>query len=511
MNAQTITPANEVSFKDFLFKNKRNKTILILAGVAIVVQFAVFKYFYPFASFINGDSYVYLDTAFRNLDINNYMVGYSRFLRLISVFTKSDTALVAIQYFLIQFSSLLLLFTFFYFYQLGKIIKTILICFIVINPLFLYMANYVSSDAYFLALSLIWFTLLLWIIHEPSFRVILLHTLVIYIAFTVRNNALIYPLLAAFAFSISPLKLKMKLAGIFVSLVLIGSFIVYTSYKFQALTGTFQYSPFSGWQLANNALYAYRYLDPKEKKPVPLKFKELDNAVNKYFDTTRDIIKNPQEAMLASTVYMWYEKSPLHIYMNRQFNKDSTADNRKRWATMGPLYSKYGIYLIKQYPLLFAKYFLWPNSTKYYALPIEFLENYNMGRDTVALIAKVWFGYKTQKVNTRLNDFNVTLLNFYPFLSGAINLVFIFSFLCILFLRNNQGNPFFRKGLRLAIIIWIVNAGFTIFASSAALRFQAFPLIIFFCFDLLMLNHIAQVAATNTKSNDSKYQISPAS
>src|SRR5688500_12929942 len=114
-----ISP-NEVSFKDFLLKNRRNRTILSLIGATIVIQFAIFKYLYPFASFIHGDSFSYLNAAYHNNSINTYMVGYSNFIRLVSVFTKSDTILVALQYLLLQASSLFLLFSIFYFYKPGK-------------------------------------------------------------------------------------------------------------------------------------------------------------------------------------------------------------------------------------------------------------------------------------------------------------------------------------------------------------------------------------------------------
>ncbi|OQP62017.1 hypothetical protein A3860_30505 [Niastella vici] len=478
------------SFKYFLLNTRFNKAVLFLAAIAILLQFTVFKYFYPYASFISGDSYVYLETAHLNLDINNYMVGYSRLLRLFSVFTRSDTALVAFQYLLIQSSALFFLFTLFFFYNPSKIIQIALICFIVPNPLFLYLANYISSDAYFLALSLIWFTILLWIIHRPTMRLIIFQTLSIYIAFTVRNNALIYPLIAAFAFIISPFTIKRKFLGIIGSCLVIGLFIAYTGTKFQSLTGTWQYSPFSGWQMANNAMYAYRYVDNKNVKPVPEKFRKLDNMIRNYFDSTRDLKKHPEEALLASTVYMWDRRSPLQKYMNLQFINDSVSDSRKKWASMGPLYGEYGLYIIKKYPLLFFKFFLWPNANRYFAPPVEFLEAYNMGKENVAPIAQAWFGYKSHKVTTRLKDFRVTLLDFYPILTGIMNVVFLCSLICFIIINGFRNAFPFRKGLLLAISVWIINAGFTIFASSAALRFQAFPILLVSTFALLQVDYL---------------------
>ncbi len=74
-------------------------------------------------------------------------------------------------------------------------------------------------------------------------------------------------------------------------MILCGIFVLYTGNKFKVLTNTWQYSPFSGWLLANNAMFAYRHVDSAHRKPVPEKFKVLDNMIRTYFDSTRDINK----------------------------------------------------------------------------------------------------------------------------------------------------------------------------------------------------------------------------
>ena len=324
------------SFKDFLNKHPWNRVFLWIAGIAIVVQFVIFKYLYPQAGFISGDSYVYIQTAYWNFPINTYPVGYSKFLRLFSVFTTSDTALVAFQYLFIQCSALYFLFTLFYFHRPGKVVQSILFACILFNPLSLYLSNYVSSDALFLALSLLWFTLLVWIIQRPALRLIVIQSIVLLLAFMVRYNALIYPLIAALALFLARGRLWMKITGIAASLVLIAVFMWYTSNQYHELMGVRQFSPFSGWQLANNAMYAYRYVDSADRKPAPGKFRALDRMVRNYFDTTRDVKKHPQEMLVASTVYMWDPISPLQIYMNQQFKKDTAAGPVKRWATMAP-------------------------------------------------------------------------------------------------------------------------------------------------------------------------------
>lgn len=498
---------DQVPFKDYLLKNRWNRSVLLIAAIVAIVQISVFKYIYPFASYIHGDSFVYLNTAYYNKSINTYMIGYSMFLRIFSVFTTSDTALTAFQYLLVEASSLLLLFTLFYFYKIYKTTKFILLVFMVFNPLFLYMGNLVSSDVLFLALSLIWITLLLWIIHRPSLRLIIWHTVVLYIAFTVRYNALIYLVIAAVAFIVSQQSTRMKVMGIGTATLAIGLFVLNTGNHYKTLTGIWQYSPFAGWQWANNAMYAYRYVDSASRKPVPLKFQALDNNIRRYFDSSRDVKKYPSEALMASTFYMWSSSMPLYNYRNGLFKKDTTVSELKKWAAMGPLYKEYGQYIIRQYPWEFVRYFLWPNTIKYYAPPLEFLEQYNSGKDDVAPIAKQWFHYKTRKVYTKAKNLENEMLGVYPVLSGTINVVMLIGLLSFLLLGGLRQVQSFRAGILLGTTVWVLNAGFTIFASSAALRFQAFPFVLSTVYAAMLVDWIWKMASVKAETKDAPINI----
>lgn len=496
MNSQSQTQEANLSFKQFLFNNQRHRTILYLSLSAIIIQFAVFKYLYPFASYIHGDSFSYLDAADKNLTINTYLIGYSKFLRLFSIFAKPDYLLVAFQYLFIQCSVFFLLFTIFYFYKIGKLTQIVLLIFMVGNPLFLHLGNMISSDGIFLSLSCIWFALLLWIIFQPSNKIIIWHALILFIAFTVRYNSLIYPFIAGLAFWFSPLTLRRKLTGFSLACFLCGLFVVFTSWRYQKLTGYWQYSPFSGWQFANNALYTYRDVDSADYKPVPKKYYVLDSMVRKYYWKTRNVTLYASEKALASTYYMWSKGMPLMDYRDSLFKKikdTTTAFEFEKWASMGPLYKSYGLYIISQYPWQFVKSFIWPNARKYYAPPVEFLEEYNSGQKYVTNRAQKWFGYKSQKVRTRLLDNKVQILNFYPILSGVINIVMLFGLLYYLLLKGWQYNSVFNKTLLMGGSIWFINAAFTIFASSAALRFQSFPIILTTTFSLLLVDWMAQL------------------
>lgn len=160
---------------------------------------------------------------------------------------------------------------------------------------------------------------------------------------------------------------------------------------------------------------------------------------------------------------------------------------------MGPLYKDYGLYIIGQYPGQFLKSFIWPNARKYYAPPLEFLETYNSGKKNVTEQTKTWFGYKSVKVRTRLLDNNASTLTFYPILSGIINIVMLFGLLYYVLLKGWQYNATFNKILIMGGAVWLINAGFTIFASSAALRFQSFPIILTTLFACLLVDWMAQL------------------
>lgn len=493
-NSAIVESDSSRILSDFIFRNRENTWYVRIAIAAIIIQLIVFKYLYPYAGFINGDSYVYIETAYHNLSVNTYPIGYSMFLRFFSIFSKSDTILVSFQYIFIQVSMFTFIFTLFYFYKPAKFTKILLYGFMLFNPVFLYLANYISSDAFFLSLSLIWFTQLFWIINFPTNRLILLNAFTLFILFTVRYNALFYPVIAILALFQGRSMTWHKIGGLTISLLLIGIFIQFSSNKYYKLTGHQQFTPFAGWQSANNAMYAYRFVDSAHLKKAPKNLEQLDRMVRTYFDTTKDTRKYPQEALIASTVYMWAPNSPLSLYMESQFKADTTASPLKKWAAVAPLMGDYGSFLIRSYPNEYLKYYLIPNALKYYAPPVEFLSSYSTGVDSVNLLGKIWFGYKTNKLKSYFKDYSVNILNFYPVLTGVMNVVLLFSLISFLILKGYKKYPRLKNGMLLVVALWIINLGFSVFASPIALRFQLFPILISFSFTFFLMEYLIKAA-----------------
>jgi hypothetical protein len=297
------------------------------------------------------------------------------------------------------------------------------------------------------------------------------------------------------------MSLKKKLVSIGASVLLCFLFVYFTSHKYKTLTGHWQYSPFSGWQWANNAMYCYRYVNKSDHKPVPEKFKSLDKMVLAYFDSTKDTEKYPEEAIMASSYYMWSKGMPLMKYQDKVFSNQDSVSEIKKWATMGPLYRAYGLYIIKQYPQYFLKYFIWPNFNKYYAPPLEFLESYNSGKDTVIQLAQFWFGYKDNKLKTRITDKEITVIAYYPIFSGVINLMVFCCMTCYIILKGWKFNQRLNKVVLLGGALWILNAVFTITASPAALRFQTFPIIVSTVLVAILLDWMIHLARTNVENS----------
>ncbi|MDO6430716.1 NAD(P)/FAD-dependent oxidoreductase [Flavitalea sp. BT771] len=478
-------PQGVPGFMDYLWRNKWNRGYVVFALAAFLIQFVLFKIRYPFANYM-PDSYSYLEAAYTNADVNMWPVAYSKFLRQISVFTHSDKVVVGVQYFFMQCSGMVFLFTLLYFLKPGKVVKNILYAFFLFNPVALYVSNYISADALFIGLSLLWLSSLLWVIYQPRRWQIWVHALLLLACFTVRYNAIYYPLISILAFLLSRQSWPRKLAGIGLGVLLVLGSFAYTSNKMLEVTGKRQFSAFGGWQLANNALYMYEHIPAAQRGEVPKRFAGLEKMVREHMDTLSRV-KLTHEDSAASFFYLWSDKGPLVQYMVRDWKKDTVTPAFKRWAAEGPLYAEYAMFLIKKYPLQFAAEFLLPNSVKYAVPPPEFLGVYNMGGDSVGQLAKNWFNYKTQKVRDHNNkNTRIAVAQVYPFVGTLVN---VFLLICMAglaaFTGFKQGDKGLYRLLYIMLFLWLLNMGFSIFASPIVLRYQVFPIVVSLCMGVL--------------------------
>src|ERR1700722_16214423 len=167
---------------------RRNRIHIWSAAVLTVCLLVWFKALYPYPNMVL-DSYYYVLGAISHADVSPWAIGYSWFLRIVGVFSHSPLLLIIVQYLLLEISLMIFFLTLDWIFRLTRITKWLLIVFFLANPLLLYCANFVMADCLFVSLSMVWISLLLWMLYRPSRFSIWLHALLIFAVFCVRYNA----------------------------------------------------------------------------------------------------------------------------------------------------------------------------------------------------------------------------------------------------------------------------------------------------------------------------------
>lgn len=480
------SPPNSISFSRFVFKNSLNKKYLFWALAGIVVQLVVFKLCYPFADYIT-DSYTYIDAATSHALISYRPMGYSRLLQGLHWLTTSDTVLVCLQFLVVQAGGLLLFFTVRYFFHLNNTISTILFLLLLFNPVVLYLSNYVSSDALYIGVSLFWFAELLWIINRPSWYQLIEQAVLLFIIFNLRYAALYLPVISVVALVMSRRKWWFQLSGIVLTVVPLFVEVKYIQHITKKQTGTSIFSAFSGWMGANNALHMYPYIKVKNEDFKSPECVELNTMVKGYFDTvSTSLLPYPN----AKVDYLWGDNAPLKAFMYHKKNLKHMA-YFNAWHAVAPVFLEYSQTLVRQHPVAFARYFMWPNAKLYIVPPIESLLAYNAGLDTVDETAADWFKYKSTRIRSVKKDRQRFLLYPMVYFFTVLNIVFCTAFLVYLFKRKQRpvATPLFLSIL-LAGIFWGIYFLFSTYAAPIVLRFQVFPMIVYITFSGVLLNRL---------------------
>lgn len=493
--------SNTISFTDFILRDRINRKYLFIALGGTILQFIIFKLLYPYADFFS-DSYSYLYGAYANLDVNIWPIGYSKFLRIFHFISHSDTALVGFQYFLYSLSSLYFFFSIIYFYNPVIANKITLFIFLFFNPLFLYVNNYINSDPIFLSLSLLWFTQLLWIIHRPKSYQIFTHAILLFLCFTIRNNAYYYPLISGIVFYLSKQNIKVKIIGFLLPFILIIPFITHTRNVAFQMTGTKQFSLFTGWQLANNALYTYEYVDTiKQLSP---QVQELDTLSIQFFRAIPTEYLHNNLLKDEGNFFIRASYSPLKEYLTTHYSLNNDYEILVAWGKASAVFSEYGNYLIKNNPRAYLWQFMIPNMRNYFIPYMEKLQIYNQGSNKVSPIAQHWFNYKSPNIHVVSKDVQGYILYIFPAVFLLVNIYFLVGIIYFLYhKRQTLAKTTFNNSLILATSFQIANFAFCVFATIVVLRYQVFPMIICTTFSLLIAewidikNHTSDILQEN--------------
>ncbi|MBV7531814.1 hypothetical protein [Chitinophaga sp. sic0106] len=474
----------DTSFRHFLLADRRNRLLAGIAIAVIIVNLVIFKLIYPYMD-ITPDSESYLTAAAYHLQADLWPVGYSRILALQHSLIPSETGLMVFQYLCLQCGAFFLYFTLLYLLRPGKLFTHGAFIFLLINPLFLYLSNYVITEALFLALGFTWFALLLWVRHKPGTLVFLFHGVILAVTFTMRYNAMFFPVVALVAILPARVAIWEKVYAIALPVVLIASFIYYTTNQTYKLTGVKKFSVFSGWQLANNAMYMLPYI-AYDTAGIPAQLQGLHRyshqfVKSKYF--------NPEEATLpAGAYYMWTQNGPLKAMLSNYMKKHKVTDSFTGWARVSDLYREYGSILIKKHPLAFATHFWLPNVVEYMRPGTEMIGSSNRNKIGTPGVMQLWFRGTPLTINQRFPQLQPFLMTKYTFLFIFLQLAFIEEIIRFILLKRYKFVEVkFNHVMALIASFQVAHFIFSTLAAPVVLRYQSIMLVLLLFAVLLLV------------------------
>lgn len=482
----TYTPGTSSLKRNPIWSNK----LLITSSILSIGIWIIFKKLYVNINMVY-DSYYYIYAAEKKLNVNIWPIGYSYFIRLTGLITHSPLIFTTIQYIIFQLSLINFYFTINRFYKL-PVLSTLLYCLLIIlNPIIPYTCNFIMSDALFAGLTIFWFSNVLQLLHAPKIRTIVINVLLIISVIAVRYNSLYYPLISTAAFLLCKRNIIYKIAGIFSQVLLIYLFIAFISFEVKKIGGHYQFSPFGGWKIANNALYMYDHINNKSIN-VPDKFSLINKTTINYFNNDHVNYNLLNIDYTSGSWYMFDNQSPLVIYMHAVTAPDTTQLGIIQFCKLSSLMQDYGGYLIKKYPIQYGKYFIFPNTMRYLIPPTEIywkLSPFNLRNDFLKVYPERWFGINSLDAPEKSIKFRNYIFNFYPSLVFTIHLLFLLSVLgFILFGSIKKSRPEIIRPIYLLLLFWLTDFGFNIFASGVVLRYLIITVLIEITFILLVLS-----------------------
>jgi len=476
---------------------KRENMQLLLTGLIIgIACFIILRILFPRPSFYY-DSYTYIEAARDKKTLSFRPVQYSEFINFFKGFSTSDVALIAAQYFSNLIGNLLLFFTCTYLFNLNKVNKIILFVLIICNPLYLFYSNYILTDSFFSALTIIWFVLLILIMYKPAGYLIFIQLFVLVVLFKLRYNAIIFPVFTALAVVLSKQKLWSKILSIGAGFILIFILIQKTIQKTDELTGIKTFSAFSGWQLANNALHVLRY----EKIDTATIEDEETKDVLRYTQGFMDTSLYVQSFTNVTSDYMWNKQSPLKQYIYIYSAKNFYNSYFNTWTALGPVYNNFGKTVILKKPLSYIKHFVLPNTRAYFLPDLEAYNTYGQFSDTINPVATIFYNYPDNKTGATHQSIYNMVFKPWTVIFPVINILFLLLAAWYIISKKYRSQPrLFNYSLLCFTAFYVSNFFFVVLLAPTVFRYHIFIITLLFPFILLLLQ---KITAKNFKTERS--------
>lgn len=468
---QSLT--GQLTFNQFVFV--QHKKVLVSAMLVMIALFLVYKVVYPLPD-MYVDSYHYIGIAENKNFMSVWPVGYSWFLRGVHFLSPSPYLLVIVQYLLLQLGSFWLAFTLCFFFGPPKWVVSSLVAFFAVNPLYFYLANLVSSDVFFTALSLFWLTILVRMVFDAKLWHALLQGPLLAYLFLVRYQALYYPLIMIFALWLAEFNVLWKVISALLAFLLLGWIINRTLATNKKWFGISQFSPQGGWILANNAMYMYPHIQINANTFSGHEQIQLNNYVDSFFKA-RGLLKrnytpfDGPRFMLANEV-MWNHLSVV-------LHSNPSQPVFWNYNRMGPQWQRYGSTLIWDHPLAYVRYFLVPNIGVYLLPVVEQFDQYSMGAKSMPRHVAKWFHLSDNRYRCKWREGAGYLAGMFRPLFLLLNLYLIVVGIAIL--RKKKYllvPPVHRRVLLLLTVFFIGNACMLVVSSSVMLRYQSYAIVL---------------------------------
>ena len=487
-----------MTLSDFIFKDKKNRLYFWLAIGLSIFNLILFKTGWLHPAGFGYATTGLIEEASTNASVGLWPIGYARVLAFFHWFTHSDTVVVGFQYFFLTGVLLYFFFTFHYFYGLAKNSFILLFIFLFFDPLFLYLANYITADALFTGVSIWWVTQLLWVIHRPRPYHVFLQAGLIFAAFVLNYQAAWYPLIALAALLLSRQTLVLKITGIVLPLLFMGLFFIYTRDANYREVGLRRFSVFSAWREANNALFFYPHVDIDHSQ-MPSELIALDDSVQKVFKKNFKHLK--EVTPINGLVYLETPNTPLQHYLYPGDQGKLPGIDYKKWATVAPLYEDYAHFLRTRYPWSYGRYYLLANTGRYFWPRVDKLATFNMSQDTVNAITSAWFDYTQRGFINPDRRLGEVLIGGFSALFPAVNLAIVVGLIWLIVVGEKKNYPRLFLGLTFALAFLVINAVANIWFAPVMLEAVITPLITAFSYLLLIYDCIEKKYKATLSSN----------
>lgn len=477
-----VNASTNIRFPFLKFLLKKPVVYKLIAAVVVnILIYFIFRNLFPNGEYIS-DSHGYITAADQRLEVAFRPVGYSKFLNFLGFKGGAETTLTGFQFFLMSFSNIVLFFTLAYFYPVRhKVVKTlayVLLCFNLMN---FFMSNFILSDGVFTALTVLIFVLILWVHNTGKWIYLLFLVPLLYFTFTVRFNSLYYPFFICIALLLSyRMKPVIRVAGCLVIILSFASFYIGQQKLNDKLYNSGVFSGFSGWQVANNALYIYPHIHPEADWFESPDLKKLHQFVDSfYYDMDSAALQPILQDKYEGAVFIWNPRSPLKRFLIYKLRTTKTH-YFKAWTQYSELYNEYGNILIQKNLGTFISHYIAYNTKNFIYPTPEAFTDWNFKTSAIPEATLKWFSEASVRDNIQHRGLNDTIIQIYRVLYSLLIIGCLGGTVYLLFRMFRSGELSFKQeAFRLHFFIgayFYMTAAFSIYASVVVFR-NVLPLI----------------------------------